>query len=541
MGRHLTRWLIPLPAIILSFWPTIVRADAQPGLNAIGYIINQVNPTRSDTVWPTCGSEIENNINRNFDYEPFQQCANDMFMVHYTGYITIPANNTIKFMVAADDGGTVKIGTTEFGAWNLKGCSWSAQTSNTFEAGIYPLDGWYYEWGGNTCYMLAWNINNTGWQIVPDSAFTTTALSTTTTMPPTTTSSSTTSSTTTLPETTTTTSTTSSTTTLPNTTTTIQSSTTTSIADTTTTTSTTIAPSPTTTQPPSPPTGTTSTSSTSLPAPTTTTTIFVPEPEPTTVETYPQTTVEETTTTSTTTTSTTTTTQPEPTTTIEETTTTVEETTTTVDLPDPDPTVPESSSTSLPAETTPPTSQPTLKTDIPQTTQPEEESSSTTTLPDSGSAIEEFVAELDIKQDEPISDAKVKQILEVLADAAPAQIVAAIEQVLATNITSDQAVSIASSPEVLAAITQDQAEAIFEEIVVEELTPEVAEELVAALNEAPTKVKKAFQETINVFAGVFDSFRMVGQTIPVGERRTLVAVSNTLVAVGASLRRRENK
>ena len=222
------------------------------------------------------------------------------------------------------------------------------------------------------------------------------------------------------------------------------------------------------------------------------------------------------------------------------TTTTVEQTTTTVDLPDPDPTVPESSST-LPVETTPPTSQPTLKTDIPQTTQPEEESSSTTTLPDSGSAIEEFVAELDIKQDEPISDAKVKQILEVLADAAPAQIVAAIEQVLATNITSDQAVSIASSPEVLAAITQDQAEAIFEEIVVEELTPEVADELVAALNEAPTKVKKAFQETINVFAGVFDSFQMVGQTIPVGERRTLIAVSNTLVAVGASLRRKENK
>ena len=119
----LSRWLIPLPAIILSFWSTIVRADAQPGLNAVGYTINQVNPIRSDTVWPTCGSEVENNINRNFDYEPFQQCANDMFIVHYTGYITIPANNTIKFMVAADDGGTVKIGTTEFGAWNLKGCS----------------------------------------------------------------------------------------------------------------------------------------------------------------------------------------------------------------------------------------------------------------------------------------------------------------------------------------------------------------------------------------------------------------------------------
>ena len=115
----------------------------------------------------------------------------------------------------------------------------------------------------------------------------------------------------------------------------------------------------------------------------------------------------------------------------------------------------------------------------------------------------------------------------------------AIQQVLLTDITSDQAVSIASNAEVLAVVTEEQAEAIFEEIVVDELTAEVAEELVSVLNEAPTKVKKKFQETINVFAGVFDSYQMVGQTIPVGERRTLLAVSNTLVAVGASLRRRD--
>ena len=151
------------------------------------------------------------------------------------------------------------------------------------------------------------------------------------------------------------------------------------------------------------------------------------------------------------------------------------------------------------------------------------ESSSTTTLP---------------VPDKPISDTKVAEILTELKDAAPAQIVAAIDQVLTSNITSDQAVSIASSAEVLEAVTEEQAEAIFEEIVVEELSAEVAEELVQVVNEAPTKVKEAFQETINVFAGVFDSYQMVGQTIPVGERRTLVAVSNTLVAVGASLRRR---
>jgi hypothetical protein len=146
---------------------------------------------------------------------------------------------------------------------------------------------------------------------------------------------------------------------------------------------------------------------------------------------------------------------------------------------------------------------------------------------------------VEIIPNQPITNVKVEQMVQVLADQAPAQIVATIQQVLTADITSDQAVSIASSAEVLAAVTEEQAEAIFAEIVVDELTAEVAEELVAVLNEAPSKVKKKFQETINVFAGVFDSYKMVGSTIPVGERRTLLAVSNTLVTVGASLRRRD--
>ena len=347
---------------------------------------------------------------------------------------------------------------------------------------------------------------------------TTTTSSTTTTLPSTTTSTTTTEVSTNTSTTTTevSTNTTSSTTTLPQETTTttepVQSSTTTSTTSTTTTTTTTVAPAPTTTQAPyTPPQTTTTSEPVVTTTSSTTTTTSLPEPS---------TTVEETSTT----------TQPS--------TTTTESTTTSTAVPvEPDPTVPvsrpvpSSVAPTLPVETSTPTSQPSPGTSIQETLPPVVESSSTTTLPE---------IKLGIVADQPISDAKVEQILVTLAEAAPAQIVAAIEQVLATEITSDQAVSIASSPEVLAAVTEEQAEAIFEEIVVEELTAEVAEELVAVLNEAPTKVKKAFQETINVFAGVFDSFQMVGQTIPVGERRTLVAVSNTLVAVGASLRRRSN-
>ena len=104
--------------------------------------------------------------------------------------------------------------------------------------------------------------------------------------------------------------------------------------------------------------------------------------------------------------------------------------------------------------------------------------------------------------------------------------------------TPAQAVALATSPEVIAEATVEEAQAIFEAVVEEELTAEQGELIVAAVQDAPVEVRKTFEESVNVFAGVFDSYIMVGQTIPVSERRTLVAVSSTLVAVGTTIRRR---
>jgi len=489
VGRRLTRWLIPLPAILFAFWPTTVAAEVQPGLNTTYYTIDEIPPLQSTSEYLVCGSEIENNINRNYDGELFEDCTGDLFMVHMTGYITIPEHETIEFMIASDDGGEVTIDGNTFGVWWDQGCTWTMSGALELNAESVPLELWMYENGGGTCLMLAWKIDDGDWSIVPDEAFTTQAAVTSTTT--TTTTSSTTTTSTTVEETTTSST---STTILPSTTTTTQIDTTTSTTNTTTPPTTTTAPAPSTTQAPyTPPQTTTTSEPVVATVPDTTTTTSLPEPESTTS------------------------------------TMILETSTTDPSLPLPNTTDLTSSvpPLTLPDETSVPTSEPTQETDIPQTTTPTTEISSTTTL-------------LDIEPEQPITDEKVAEVLNQLKDASPAQVVAAIEQILTTALSSDQAVSIASSPEVLAAITQDQAEQIFEEFVVEQITVEQADELVAALNEAPTKVKKAFQDTINVFAGIFDSFQMVGQTIPVGQRRTLVAVSNTLVAVGAGLRRREN-
>jgi hypothetical protein len=545
--RNLTRWLIPIPALLFALFPNPAKADPVAGLNAVGYLISGL-PTKSDVAYPQCGSELENNINRNFDGEPFQQCGNDNFMVHYTGAITIPENQTISFMVAADDGGTVKIGdTAEFGTWNFKGCSWSTRTSFALPAGTYPLNGWFFESGGYACYMLAWSINGAGFVIVPDSAFTTQAAPTTTT----TTSSSSTTTTTLEPSTTTTAP---ATTSIPTTTSTTLPPSTTSVQPQTTSTSTLPEPTSTSSTTTQPSTTTTSSSTTTTteprPVPTATTSIAPVEVSTNTEPPRELPSVQQSTTTvlpertEPSTTITPTTLPPE--TTSPQVQTSVIQTTVVLEVLPIETTIP---------QRTPRTTQPqTSRTDPSSTLPSRSETSLLGTVPlevpkqqiqDTQQTEEQLVEVslqktlVEIVENQPISNVKVEQIVQVLAGQSPAQILSVIQQVLTADITSDQAVSIASSAEVLAAVTEEQAEAIFEEIVVEELTAEVAEELVAVLNEAPTKVKKKFQETINVFAGVFDSYKMVGSTIPVGERRTLLAVSNTLVAVGASLRRRD--
>jgi hypothetical protein len=162
-----------------------------------GYQITEIPPTKSDVAYPLCGSSVEPFINATWDYEQnlFGDCGWDSFMLHYTGYLQIPEHETIEFWVASDDGGTVKIGTEEFGVWQDQGCSATETGLIDIAAGTQPVDAWFYENGGGTCFMLAWNIDSTGWAIVQPEYFTsdplvpatTSTLETTTTEPNTTT------------------------------------------------------------------------------------------------------------------------------------------------------------------------------------------------------------------------------------------------------------------------------------------------------------------------------------------------------------------
>jgi len=470
-----SRWLIFAPVAILALFAPSANAEPVAGLQTTYYTIDAVPPTRSDNIYTECGSEVENNINRSYDGEPFGECTYDLFMVHMTGFIEIPAHDTIEFWFASDDGGTISIGGFEWGNWWDQGCTWMESGQIDISAGSQPLDLWMYENGGNTCVMLAWNINNQGWSMVPDEAFTTTYSPATTT---------------TIEETTTTWDTTTTSTTTTTTTTTIAPSTTVPVVNVSTTTTpqttSTLQPEPTMPEPPA-----------TVPLPQIVE-LDPPETVPVLpeIETFPPETLEL---------------PPDTYPTIEPPQTLpfvgeLPEPPDTIELP-PD-TMPEPPAT-LPIE---------LIAELP---------------PELVQALE------DASKDVSLTKEQFDMVVESIAELDEEEAVALIEQILATAVTPDQATELASNPDVLAVVTSEQAEEIFATIDVTELDNTQIDALVEAVQSAPVTVRKAFEKTINIFDDGLDDYVPIGSNVPVHSRRTLIAVAAGAATVAAGQRRQK--
>jgi hypothetical protein len=109
---------------------------------------------------------------------------------------------------------------------------------------------------------------------------------------------------------------------------------------------------------------------------------------------------------------------------------------------------------------------------------------------------------------------------------------------LPPDITEEQATELALNPEVLATITEEEATQVFEALVIEDLTDEQLEQLVASVQEAPTEVREAFESTVDIFGGGLDTYVPIGSTVPVSTRRTLVTVAAVAMAAATVTRRK---
>ena len=139
---------------------------------------------------------------------------------------------------------------------------------------------------------------------------------------------------------------------------------------------------------------------------------------------------------------------------------------------------------------------------------------------------EAFDSVIDAILDEPISDEAFDELVDVLGgeSVSDEQVVAAVDSIIENGLSDEQSISIATSGEVLESITGDQATEIFATVPIGDISDAEAAALVEAVQDAPTEVKEAFEEEINIFAaGNVDTYVPLGSSIPVSTRRVLIA------------------
>jgi hypothetical protein len=141
--------------------------------------------------------------------------------------------------------------------------------------------------------------------------------------------------------------------------------------------------------------------------------------------------------------------------------------------------------------------------------------------------------------DEAVIDEAANNIVALVAlvanldEATPGQVETIVEAVLAQEVSQEQATVLAGSAEVLAVITQDQASQIFEALDLNQLSDNQLDEVIAAVQDAPTEVREAFETEINIFDGAADTYVPIGSAVPISSRRVVIAATGIVVAAAA--------
>ena len=139
---------------------------------------------------------------------------------------------------------------------------------------------------------------------------------------------------------------------------------------------------------------------------------------------------------------------------------------------------------------------------------------------------------------EPLTQTELLNTLEALSEATPEAIEAIVETVLTKELDTSQATLLITSPAVLENITPTQAEQLFTQITPTELSPDEAEAVVEAVQEAPDSVRQAFEAVLNIFQGFADTYVPLNSTVPVKTRRALIALGAVFLTVAPAPVRR---
>lgn len=163
-------------------------------------------------------------------------------------------------------------------------------------------------------------------------------------------------------------------------------------------------------------------------------------------------------------------------------------------------------------------------------------------------SVENFAAALDAVFDEPLSDEKFDAVIDAVLDqplseeqfealvgvlesdtVSEEQVAAAVDSIIELGVTEDQATELATSAKVLESIDGEQATEVFAAVDISSVTTEEAAQIVNAVQDAPTEVRNAFEEEINVFEGAIDTYVPLGSSVPVSTRRVIIGMSAVVI------------
>jgi hypothetical protein len=134
-------------------------------------------------------------------------------------------------------------------------------------------------------------------------------------------------------------------------------------------------------------------------------------------------------------------------------------------------------------------------------------------------------------------DEKTATLLDDVKNLTKDEITDAVKDIISEGVSKEEAVALSTKPEILEAISTDEAKEIFQEIAVEDLTIEEESALVEALTNAPEDIKNTFETAIDIFGQGLDDYVPVGSKIDVKSRRTLLAAVgaiSTVTVIGGS-------
>ena len=184
------RAAFPLLGIVFStliFLP-IVRAEDLPQQGVTMTVYPEMSWPFEPWVTPPTSEPCYSAVVPNIDYDwggapPAEGCRGDLFVINFTGWLTVPESGQWEFLNWSDDGWRMTLdGVLTIDDWNFHGCGghWSGGNegySQLVAGQSYALDIWMFEWGGAACARLDYG-SPTSYGTVPTEWLTTGALPT---------------------------------------------------------------------------------------------------------------------------------------------------------------------------------------------------------------------------------------------------------------------------------------------------------------------------------------------------------------------------